>query len=59
MLPFQKAKEIFDLHEYKEGVAEMSGKLIVLLEILNESLARGDKLLVFRFVQPFGAIGMP
>ena len=43
-----QAKEVFEEHNFKEGVVETSGKLVIFLEILNNSLSKGDKVLVFR-----------
>ena len=47
-LSFLEAKEVFEEHNFMEGVVETSGKLVIFLEILNNSLLNGDKVLVFR-----------
>ena len=43
---FHQASEI--VSDYRMGVLEQSGKLVVLMEIIEESLKNGDKILVFR-----------
>ena len=47
---FFQAKEVFDSHQYEEGIIENGGKIIILMELIKESLAQGDKMLIFRFV---------
>jgi len=42
-----KAKEIFDSRQYVEGILENSGKLVILMELITESVRKGDKMLVF------------
>jgi len=37
------------LKDYTPGLLEMGGKMVLLFEIINETLACGDKLLIFRY----------
>ena len=43
--PFQ-AKNLFK--DYQPGMVENGGKLVVLMDIIEESLKLGEKLLIFR-----------
>ena len=41
------------MSKYKRGITENSGKFVLLFNILEEAIAIGDKILVFRFVSYF------
>lgn len=41
---------MFHSNLYQEGCIENSGKFTVLMQLIKESLSRGDKMLIFRFV---------
>lgn len=43
---FSKAKEI--LCDYKPGVLENSAKMVLLFHLIEDSVRKGDKVLVFR-----------
>lgn len=43
---FLKAKDL--MKEYKPLIAENGGKVVILMEIIKESLKNGEKVLVFR-----------
>jgi len=36
------------MKDYVAGIAEHSGKMVILLDIIEEAVAVGDKILVFR-----------
>lgn len=42
-----QAKEI--MSDYKPGVLENSAKMVLLFHLIEESVRKGDKLLVFRY----------
>ena len=44
-----QAKKLFK--DYQPGVMENGGKLVVLMEIIEESLKLGEKILIFRLDQ--------
>lgn len=44
-----QAKEVFDSHKYEEGRIESSGKFVILMELIKESMLKGDKMLIFRY----------
>lgn len=44
---FDQAKEI--MSDYNPGVLENSAKMVLLFHLIEESVRKGDKLLVFRY----------
>lgn len=45
--PHGQAKDI--MSDYKSGILENSAKMVLLFHLIEESVRKGDKLLVFRY----------